>query len=101
MFTGSDWCPACRDLHDVVFNDPAWSRWAADNVVLAWVDHPRDAALVPEPFRARNEMLLAMYGSFAFLPIVLAWLYMSWQIVLLGECMVRAFHVTATEGRRS
>lgn len=43
----------------------------------------------------------ALYGSFAFLPIVLAWLYMSWQIVLLGECMVHAFHVTALEGRRS
>ncbi len=33
----------------------------------------------------------ALYGSFAFLPIVLAWLYMSWQIVLLGACMVKAF----------
>lgn len=43
----------------------------------------------------------ALYGSFAFLPIVLAWLYMSWQIVLLGECMVHAFHITALEGRRS
>ena len=32
----------------------------------------------------------ALYGSFALLPIVLAWLYMSWQIVLLGCCMVRA-----------
>lgn len=32
----------------------------------------------------------ALYGSFAFLPIVLAWFYMSWQIVLLGCCMVRA-----------
>lgn len=31
----------------------------------------------------------ALYGSFAFLPIVLAWLYMSWQIVLVGACMVR------------
>ena len=31
----------------------------------------------------------ALYGSFAFLPIVLAWLYMSWQIVLFGACMVR------------
>lgn len=31
----------------------------------------------------------AVYGSFAFLPIVLAWLYMSWQIVLFGCCMVR------------
>jgi len=33
----------------------------------------------------------ALYGSFAFLPIVLAWLYMSWQIVLLGANMVKAF----------
>lgn len=31
----------------------------------------------------------ALYGSFAFLPIVLAWLYMSWQIVLLGACFTR------------
>ena len=33
----------------------------------------------------------ALYGSFAFLPIVLAWIYMSWQIVLLGACIVHAF----------
>ena len=30
----------------------------------------------------------ALYGSFAFIPIVLAWLYMSWQIILLGANMV-------------
>ena len=33
----------------------------------------------------------ALYGSFAFLPIVLAWFYMSWQVILLGACMTRAF----------
>ena len=33
----------------------------------------------------------AMYGSFAFLPILLAWIYMSWQLVLLGSCMSYAF----------
>lgn len=38
----------------------------------------------------------ALYGSFAFLPIVLAWLYMSWQIVLIGACLVRAFERTRT-----
>lgn len=39
----------------------------------------------------------ALYGSFAFLPIVLAWLYMSWQIVLLGSSMVRAFDLQAQD----
>ena len=33
----------------------------------------------------------ALYGSFAFLPIMLAWFYMSWQVILLGACFVRAF----------
>ena len=33
----------------------------------------------------------ALYGSFAFLPIVMAWFYMSWQVILLGACMMRAF----------
>jgi YihY family inner membrane protein len=32
----------------------------------------------------------ALYGSFAFFPIVLAWTYMSWQIVLFGATLVRA-----------
>ncbi len=32
----------------------------------------------------------ALYGSFAFLPIVLAWIYMSWQIVLLGSSLTYA-----------
>lgn len=35
----------------------------------------------------------ALYGSFAFFPIVLAWIYMSWQILLLGANMVRAFEL--------
>ncbi len=41
----------------------------------------------------------ALYGSFAFMPIVLAWLYMSWQIVLLGACVTHA-SVLAAEKRR-
>ncbi len=39
----------------------------------------------------------ALYGSFAFMPIVLAWLYMSWQIVLLGACITHASIVVAQE----
>ena len=40
----------------------------------------------------------ALYGSFAFLPIVLAWLYMSWQIVLRGACIT---HASLVAGERS
>lgn len=33
----------------------------------------------------------ALYGSFAVFPILLAWMYMSWEIVLLGANMAYAF----------
>lgn len=39
----------------------------------------------------------ALYGSFAFLPIVLAWLYMSWQLILLGACFVRSVESVCAE----
>lgn len=42
----------------------------------------------------------ALYGSFAFLPIVLAWMYVSWQIVLLGCCVNRVAHETAPQAAR-
>lgn len=41
----------------------------------------------------------ALYGSFAFFPIVLAWIYMSWQILLLGANMVHAFEKLNEECR--
>ena len=41
----------------------------------------------------------ALYGSFAFLPIVLAWMYMSWQIVLLGACITHASMAVAEEAQ--
>jgi membrane protein len=41
----------------------------------------------------------AMYGSFAFIPIILAWLYMSCQIILLGSNMTYAFECIHS-GRR-
>lgn len=41
----------------------------------------------------------ALYGSFAFIPIILAWIYMSWQIVLLGANMVYALQCVHSRSR--
>jgi membrane protein len=40
----------------------------------------------------------ALYGSFALFPIVLAWTYMSWQIVLLGAVIARVAEGGRSEG---
>lgn len=42
----------------------------------------------------------ALYGSFAFVPIVLAWLCMSWQLTLLGASMTHAFGVAGDERKQ-
>lgn len=42
----------------------------------------------------------AMYGSFAVLPILLTWLYMSWQIVLLGGAMTCAMDRMESGGKK-
>lgn len=42
----------------------------------------------------------AMYGSFAVLPILLTWLYISWQIVLFGGAMASAMSKSDRNVRR-
>lgn len=43
----------------------------------------------------------AMYGSFAVLPIVLTWIYISWQIILFGGSMTRTFSEYAAKRRHA
>ncbi|MGN0855046.1 MAG: YihY/virulence factor BrkB family protein [Kiritimatiellia bacterium] len=40
----------------------------------------------------------ALYGSLALLPIVLAWMYMSWQIILLGAVTVHTMENRSPPG---
>ena len=47
---------------------------------------------------SRSSML---YGSLAFFPIILTWMYISWQIILLGCCAVRATHICMFAQARS
>ena len=62
LFTGSDWCPYCVRLHDEIFSKEGWTSWAGENLVLAFLDFPRDKSLVPEAFRERNQLLQGRYG---------------------------------------
>ena len=72
--------PNCK----VPFRHAWWGGLLTAVVFGAWMK----ACAVAQVGIAKSS---ALYGSFAFLPIVLAWMYMSWQIVLIGANMVHAF----------
>ena len=46
-FTGSDWCGWCKLMDREVFSKAEWQQYAAESLVLVWIDFPRDKALVP------------------------------------------------------
>lgn len=66
MFTGSDWCPYCRDITQKVLATPEWQAWVSDKMLQVYVDFPRNEALVPAPFRQRNQELQSRYGVEGF-----------------------------------
>ena len=68
----------------VTFRYALWGGFATSLLFGGWLK----ACAVAQVGIAKSS---ALYGSFAFLPIVLAWLYMSWQIVLFGATLVRSF----------
>ncbi len=60
-FTGSDWCGWCKLMDKKVFSTDAWQDWAKDKIVLAYINFPRDPALVPKFFVRRNDELQKKY----------------------------------------
>ena len=74
--------PNCR----VPFRHAAWGGLVTSVLFGGWLKVCAIAQVGIAKFSA-------LYGSFAFLPIVLAWIYMSWQIVLFGATLVRSFDV--------
>jgi len=60
-FTGSDWCGWCKLMEKNVFSADAWEDYAEKNLVLVWIDFPRDKTLVPEKFVSRNRELAQKY----------------------------------------
>jgi thioredoxin-related protein len=61
-FTGSDWCGWCKLMQKNVFTKQEWKDYARDNLVMVFIDFPKDAGLVPQKYVARNGKLKDEYG---------------------------------------
>ncbi len=61
-FTGSDWCGWCKLMDKEVYAKPAWSEYAADNLVTVTIDFPNDKSIVPKEYVGRNEKLSEQFG---------------------------------------
>jgi len=55
-FTGSDWCPPCKQLKAKVFDSAEFKEWAAKKVVLVELDFPRSKEQ-PEAIKQQNAKL--------------------------------------------
>ena len=60
-FTGSDWCGWCQMMDKKIFSKAEWQTYAAENLVLVWIDFPKKKELVPEAFIDRNRDLAKQY----------------------------------------
>ncbi len=65
-FTGSDWCGWCKLMDKNVFNKDEWKAYAKNNVVMVWIDFPKNKDLVPQKYVARNKELQAKYAVRGF-----------------------------------
>ena len=55
-FTGSDWCPPCKNLHKTVLTSEEFSKFAKENLVLVEVDFPRAKEQSAELKTANKEL---------------------------------------------
>ena len=60
-FTGSDWCPPCKNLHKTVLTSEEFSKFAKDNLVLVELDFPK-AKPQSDELKAANKELSKKYG---------------------------------------
>ena len=61
-FTGSDWCGWCKLMDKNVFNKEEWAAYAKNNVVMVYIDFPKNKSLVPQKYVARNKQLSQKFG---------------------------------------
>ncbi|MDC7240321.1 MAG: thioredoxin family protein [Spirochaetales bacterium] len=78
-FTGSDWCVWCHRLTDEVFSQQEFKDYAEENLVLVYLDFPRNIEL-PEETVMQNQLMMQLFGVQGFPTI---WMMDSEQVPLL------------------
>ncbi len=68
-FTGSDWCPPCKQLDARVFRSPRFRDWSEKQVVLVKVDFPRSHSL-PDGQREKNDTLASQFRVSSYPTVV-------------------------------
>lgn len=68
-FTGSDWCPPCRQLQQQILSTPEFEEYAKSNFVLVELDYPRSKVQSPEI--AQQNLTLARRFRIEVFPTVI------------------------------
>ncbi len=69
-FTGSDWCPPCKELHKTVLTSKTFEDYADKNLVLVVVDFPNKTEQSKELQKA-NEALKEEFKVEGFPTVIL------------------------------
>lgn len=70
FFTGSDWCPVCKEFTAKVLQSQKFREYVKNRVVLLYIDRPRDLQL-PDWLERQNQLLEAKYGIEGFPTVLL------------------------------
>ncbi|MEN9575875.1 MAG: hypothetical protein RL514_3730 [Verrucomicrobiota bacterium] len=68
-FTGSDWCPPCKNLHKTVLTAPEFVAFAKANLVLVDIDFPNSKPQSAE-LKAANKALAKQFGVTGYPTVV-------------------------------
>lgn len=66
LFTGTQWCPACKHLDSSVIADPAWREFAAQEIRFLSIDIPADRSAA----KPNDLTMVSTYGVRAYSTMV-------------------------------
>ncbi len=70
VFSGSDWCKPCIQLHKELFDSQAFAQYAKDNLILVKADFPyRKKNKLSKAQTDHNERLASLYNPEGEFPL--------------------------------